>query len=139
MHCFIPDLATLFHAIQTPLEFPDVVLHARLRKTFGLFHIHALVSREHVIEICSFDVDLVDFPVLGGSEVENEVERLHVQHRRGSVYVILAEDLFVPFRNELSLVADRCPFLVAFDMKDPLTVQDTASRGSRRAGNKLED
>lgn len=70
----VPNVACLFHAIEAFYELHNPVLFARCFKAMRLFHEHGFIGREYAMEEGCFDVEVLDVPVKGGSEVENSAE-----------------------------------------------------------------
>jgi hypothetical protein len=100
-------MATLRKAIQALLQFPDLIFLALFLKALGLLHVHLLPRFKLTPEKCSFDVDLMQNPVIGGGNVCVGSESFHSHGGSSCVIVINAVDSGVAFYNELCLPADR--------------------------------
>ena len=63
-HCLVPDMTTLFHAVEAVLELPYPVFLSRFSKTKRLLQVNSFICREEAIEVSGLDIDLLDFPVV---------------------------------------------------------------------------
>jgi hypothetical protein len=75
MEGFVPDMTSLFHAIDTLYKLHNPAFLARFLKAEGLFHVINFFRGEYTMKECSFDVELMDVPTKGSDEVKNETER----------------------------------------------------------------
>jgi hypothetical protein len=68
----VPQMAGLFHPIDALHEVVYPVLLAGCFKSLRLFHILLLILWEDAVQEGCLNVELVEFPVKGGSDVGND-------------------------------------------------------------------
>ena len=83
----------------------------------GFVHVDILIER--AIEECSFDVNLLQLPVINGSECKESAEGLPICGGHKGESKILARDLGESFDDKPGFEVSDPEILVTLDMEDP--------------------
>jgi hypothetical protein len=132
MKCFVPDTPALFHAIETPLQLPNMVLKTRLDKPFWLLHVADLIRLEDTIEKGGLDVQLFDLPIECSTKMGQGMEGFHVYSGGSGFCRITPAD--IP-----SFEAGQVPMLIPFKAKIGAPAHDMATHRNGGARDQAID
>ena len=117
---FVPHPTALFHTIKIALEFPDMILEARLDESLQLLHVAYLVEVQDTVEEGGLDVKLFDFPVKSGTNVSEDMEGFHAHCGGCSFCIILTIDCSITLTDVLCLKMGGIPMFVMFEFENDM-------------------
>ena len=127
MEGLVPNSAGLLHPINAFHQVHDPLLLSQDFKSRRLLHKHGFILGKYAMKESGFDVELLQFPIEGGSDVQDGLNGLHVDGGGSCFIVVNPIALCKTFSDVPNLVADNLSSVIAFAFTDEFPFEGMVS------------
>jgi hypothetical protein len=131
MECLVPYAASLFHTVDTFHEFYYPVFLTRVLKARRLFHVGSFLLWEDPMQKGCLYIHLLEIPVKHGCKIENRSKGLKSGCGSGSLIIIHAILLCIPFGNIAYFVVDNLARVITLAFAYKFSLEGAFAMGDR--------